>query len=117
MKARRTTMRMRRGSSLALPGACLALLAGCRVLGGGSCHDPQIYEQAESLAPLQIPEGLDGPDTRNALRIPELTEPPPPEPARDDPCLDAPPRYYSTPLPGSREAREAEQKAPPPGQN
>lgn len=95
---------------LAVLGASFTLLSGCRILGGGkSCHDPQLYEQARSIAPLQIPEGLDGPDTRNAMRIPELSAPAPPPPGKDDPCLDAPPQYYSTPIPPSNVT-----PAPPP---
>jgi hypothetical protein len=71
-------------SALALP--------GCRSLGS-SCHDPQLYATAQTTRPLGIPPGLDAPDTRNALQIPELKEPAPPPRKPGQPCLDAPPQY------------------------
>lgn len=80
-----------RFTSIGLAFAVLAL-AGCRAIVG-SCHDPAPYESAETAPPLEIPPGLDAPDTRNALQIPELKEPPPPARKLGDPCLDAPPKY------------------------
>jgi uncharacterized lipoprotein len=78
-------------------GAAAALaLMGCRSITG-SCHDPAPYTRAESAAPLEIPPGLDSPDTRNALKIPELKEPAPPRRKEGDPCLEAPPKYQATP--------------------
>ena len=71
--------------------ACLALLGGCSWFSSKSCHKPQVYEEAKSVPPLRIPVGLDGIDTRGALKIPELNEPEPPRPAADAPCLDEPP--------------------------
>jgi uncharacterized lipoprotein len=69
----------------------MALLGGCkRVFGLGNCNKPQAYARAEELPPLKIPVGLDGLDTRAALRIPELTEPEAPR-AADAPCLEEPP--------------------------
>lgn len=59
----------------------------------GSCHDPAPYSRAQSAEPLRIPPGLDAPDTRNALKIPELNEPQPPPRGTGDSCLDAPPKY------------------------
>jgi hypothetical protein len=41
---------------------------------------------------LQIPAGLQGPDTRSSLPVPPLAEPERPRRA-DEPCLDAPPPY------------------------
>jgi hypothetical protein len=67
------------------------LLAGaCKQLTGGSCNKPQAYAAAEEVPPLRIPVGLDGPDTRAALKVPPLDEPEAPRSA-SDPCLDAPP--------------------------
>src|SRR2546429_5950453 len=43
-----------------------------------SCHGPQAYMGAKSVAPLKVPAGLDAPETSSALRIPALTEPAPP---------------------------------------
>ncbi len=78
--------------------ASLVLLPGCRVLksGGGACKKPQEYQQAEDLPALRIPVGLDAPDTRTALRIPQLQEPAVPR-GQDEPCLEEPPAYSSTP--------------------
>jgi Uncharacterized lipoprotein len=72
-------------------------LAGCSTLRS-SCHDPAPYTEAKSIPPLRIPPGLEAPDTRGALRIPELNEPAPPPRKRGDKCLDEPPPY-STPKP------------------
>ena len=79
---------------------CLGLatltLGGC-VFGhhrnkAASCKEPVIGAEARNLPPLKVPPGLDAPDTRNSIRIPELTEP---ERARGpgDPCLSRPPKY------------------------
>ena len=77
--------------------ACLVLLGGCGSLfGGKSCHKPQVYEEAESLPPLQIPVGLDPMDTRGALKIPDLKEPEAPRP-KDGPCLEEPPQLVTPP--------------------
>jgi uncharacterized lipoprotein len=72
--------------------AILFALSGCRSIVG-SCHDPQAYQEAQSAKPLQIPAGLEAPDTRNALVIPELKEPAPPPRKEGDECLDRPPSY------------------------
>jgi uncharacterized lipoprotein len=72
--------------------AVLLTLQGCRAIVG-SCHDPQTYQQAQTARPLQIPAGLEGPETRNALVIPELKEPAPPPRKEGDACLDEPPSY------------------------
>jgi hypothetical protein len=69
----------------------LTLLGGCkRLFAGGNCNKPQAYAGAEDLPRLKVPLGLDGLDTRAALRIPELTEPEPPR-SPGDPCLEEPP--------------------------
>ena len=75
----------------------LLALSGCHSLRGvGSCHKPQPYMNASSVAPLKVPAGLDAPDTTNALRLPALNEPPPPPRAGKDPCLDYPPPFKVT---------------------
>jgi uncharacterized lipoprotein len=58
-----------------------------------SCHVKQPYMASTSVAPLNIPPGLDKPDNTNALHIPELKEPAPPPRTGKDPCLDEPPQY------------------------
>jgi uncharacterized lipoprotein len=54
------------------------------------------YAGAEEVPPLQAPPGLDKPDTRNALKIPPLNTPERPR-GKDEPCLDAPPPFATTP--------------------
>ena len=79
---------------------CLIAAAGSFLLGGchlfssnvESCHKPQVYEHAVSVAPLKVPGGLDAPNVQGALVIPSVENTPPP-PGPRDPCLDEPPRY------------------------
>jgi hypothetical protein len=98
--------------------AATLVLAGCRNSPGGNCTKPGLYTQAQSIAPLRIPAGLDAPDTRGALRVPDLNEPEVPR-AADSPCLDQPPRYSNSarleppPRESARE-RRAREAAPAP---
>jgi uncharacterized lipoprotein len=71
----------------------LLALSACHLLHGNSCHGPQAYLGAQSVAPLKIPAGLDAPETNSALRIPALNEPAPPARKGKDPCLDEPPSF------------------------
>jgi uncharacterized lipoprotein len=75
----------------------LLALSGCffhRHRGeSNSCNDPQPYAKAQSIAPLKTPIGLSPPDTRAALRIPDLNQPAPPPRTRVEPCLDSPPAF------------------------
>jgi hypothetical protein len=95
-------------------------LGACRGGPGGNCAKPGLYTQAQSIAPLRIPAGLDAPDTRGALRVPDLNEPEAPRTA-NSPCLDLPPRYSNSarlePPPresaSERRAREAAQPSIP----
>ena len=66
-------------------------LAGCSWVAV-DCHKPAAYSDAESIPPLVIPAGLDAPDTKGALKVPDLAQP---ERVRgpNEACLDAPPRY------------------------
>ena len=76
--------------------AVLPVLSGChamRALTAESCHKPQLYMQAASIAPLKIPVGLNSPNTTEALVVPPLKGPTPPPPAANQPCLDAPPSF------------------------
>jgi hypothetical protein len=82
---------MTRFAALCLVVVFLAL-QGCRSIVG-SCHDPQAYQKAQSAKPLDVPAGLEGPETRNALVIPALKEPAPPPRKEGDACLDEPPSY------------------------
>jgi uncharacterized lipoprotein len=75
----------------------LVALGGCGLFhrhgNHNTCNDPQPYANARSIAPLKTPVGLTAPDTRSALKIPDLNEPPPPARTRADPCLDTPPAF------------------------
>lgn len=72
------------------------LLASCSRLGfkAAACREPAIPVQPANNPPLKVPPGLDQPDTRNAVKVPELTEPEKPR-GKDAPCLSRPPAYGS----------------------
>lgn len=79
--------------------AVAILCNGCaRVLHGFApdCHKPQEYQRAVQKPPLQVPAGLDTPNTTGALVIPTVELAPPP-PGRHDQCMDVPPRYKPAP--------------------
>ena len=68
-------------------------LAGCGLLPDAytGCDEAQPYQAAQQLAPLAVPAGADLPDTRNALKVPEIKAPPlSAEPGK---CLEHPPSY------------------------
>jgi uncharacterized lipoprotein len=86
--------------SLMLGLTLLAVLvtAGCNPFRRHSaknelCKEPEGYAQAAEAKALTVPAGLESPDTRNALRIPDLTTPPPPPRTKGQGCLDEPPSY------------------------
>ena len=70
----------------------VGVLPGCGRLFKATCVRPGDFAAAIDNKPLQVPAGLQGPDTRTSLPVPKLEEP---ERARgpEEPCLDAPPRY------------------------
>lgn len=100
MMARGTARALRTG----LAAAVLLLAAGCSSLA--SCNKPGAYAGAEELPPLRMPVGLDGPDTRQAMKIPPLEEPEAPR-AEGAPCLEEPPE-----MPRRAGASPAPQAAP-----
>jgi uncharacterized lipoprotein len=57
------------------------------------CKGPEGYAESASVPALKIPAGLESPDTRNALRIPDLPTPEPPARKQSEGCLDEPPPY------------------------
>ena len=72
-------------------------LAGCQLIRPqtSTCHARQAYESAGSVAPLHAPEGLAQPNTRNALKIPDLpADVVPRVRGKHEPCLDEPPSFY-----------------------
>ena len=79
--------------------AVATLSNGCaRLLHGFApdCHKPQEYQRAVQKPPLQVPAGLDTPNTTGALVIPTIGVTPPP-PGKHDQCMDVPPRYKPAP--------------------
>ncbi len=74
--------------SLAVLG--LAGLAGCKSM---SCNTPPAYGNSESIPSLKVPVGLETPDTRSALKVPELDAPARPR-TNAEGCLDDPPSYF-----------------------
>ena len=83
---------MSKRASILLLSVAMLLLGGCGSLFKSSCAKPEDYAGAVDNKPLQIPAGLQGPDTRSALPVPSLNEPERPR-APTEPCLDAPPKY------------------------
>ncbi|MCW5573556.1 MAG: hypothetical protein KIT37_11055 [Steroidobacteraceae bacterium] len=80
-------------------------LGGCGVFKGSGCDKPREYTNSESIPPLEVPAGLDLPDTRSAMRVPALdaVEKPrgPHEPCLDEPPLYAPPAATGTAAPST----------------
>jgi len=95
---------IKRGLSWGVAIAAVSSLSGCGMFRGSSsdCRDSAAYAGAESVEPLKIPSGLQAPDTRAALKVPDLNVPEAPR-AAGAKCLDAPPPY-STPKPAAPEA-------------
>lgn len=81
-------------NKLSLFAALLALVfatAGCKALRRDACLKPGAYLGAKNDKPLRVPPGLDAPDTRAALKIPDPAEPAKPRATAG--CLDAPPKF------------------------
>jgi len=76
--------------------ALAGLTASCGIFhpAKGCDKKPQAYESSQSIARLRIPPGLDAPDTKEALMIPEVSAPEAPHTATGG-CLDEPPEYRS----------------------
>jgi uncharacterized lipoprotein len=93
------------GLSFGVAMVLAATLSGCGMFRGSAsdCRDASVYAGAESVEPLKIPAGLQAPDTRNALKVPELNVPEAPR-AEGSKCLDAPPPYAAPPKPAEPEA-------------
>ena len=84
-------------SRVAFAAAMLLALGGCKTIhhitNGDNCNKPQPYMQATSIPRLNVPAGLDSPDTSHSLDVPDLAGPPPPPRGPKDPCLDKPPPF------------------------
>jgi uncharacterized lipoprotein len=89
---------MTKALTLSLTILAMLATAGCNPFrrhsaGAELCKEPEGYAQAQEGTNLKIPPGLEAPDTRSALRIPDLTTPPPPARTKEQGCLDQPPSY------------------------
>jgi len=75
------------------------LASGCHLFRGfqPDCHKPQLYQKAQQVAPLRVPEGLDAPNVTGALVIPPGDEATAPPLGAKDACLDTPPRFKEAP--------------------
>jgi uncharacterized lipoprotein len=84
-----------------------AALPGCGWLPDAytGCDEARPYQSARDVGPLRVPAGADLPDTRNALKIPELKSPElPREPGT---CLEHPPPYAEAPAAPSPQTNPA----------
>src|SRR5262245_42133341 len=90
-------MRVTKAIGIGLLVVAVCATAGCNPFRKKSadlvCKGPEGYAQAQSVAPLQIPAGLESPDTRNALKVPDLNTPEPPPRRKSEGCLDEPPPF------------------------
>jgi hypothetical protein len=83
----------------------LPALSGCSVWNrvfhrnrGPGCSEKPFALNTSTRPALKVPEGLSAPDTRNAVRIPDLSDHPERVRAKTEPCLAQPPSYFANPL-------------------
>jgi len=89
--------RLRSAAHLACVLAAVSAMTGCARMGlksSATCREPAIPAQLGNNPPLTVSAGLDPPDTRNAVKVPALSEPEKPR-GSDAPCLSRPPAYGS----------------------
>jgi hypothetical protein len=88
--------------ALLICAAMLPLLSGCTLYNrvfhrsaktAASCHERPFAGNADSRPPLKVPEGLSAPDTRNAVKIPDLGAADRERP-KTEPCLALPPQFF-----------------------
>jgi hypothetical protein len=86
--------------------AILSMLSGCALWNrvfhhnrpkDAGCVEKPFSQNTEIRPPLKAPDGLSSPDTRNAIKVPELTSPERMR-AHNEPCLSRPPSYFTKPL-------------------
>lgn len=63
-----------------------------------ACTDKPFKLNTDNRPALKVPEGMSAPDTRNVIRIPDLSDHPERARAKTEPCLADPPNYFTTPL-------------------
>jgi hypothetical protein len=85
--------------------AVLPALSGCSIWNrvfhrytGVGCNDKPFKLNTDNRPVLKVPEGMSAPDTRNAIRIPDLSDHPERARTKTEPCLAEPPNYFATPL-------------------
>ena len=71
-----------------------------------------MYLAAQTAPGLRTPEGLAAPNTKNALRIAEVTGTPVPRTTKDG-CLDRPPNFFAE---QAKPAPAGAKRPDPPGQ-
>lgn len=70
--------------------------SGCKS-GKVTCRQSnKDYAGAKEMPPLKAPPGLETPDTRNSLKVPDLNTPERVR-GRDEACLDMPPPFTTAP--------------------
>jgi hypothetical protein len=62
------------------------------------CSEKPFALNTATRPALKVPEGMSAPDTRNAVRIADLSDHPERMRAKNEPCLAQPPSYFSTPI-------------------
>jgi hypothetical protein len=98
----------------------LPLLPGCtlydrifhRHRDPAACRERPFIGNTDSRPPLQVPEGMSAPDTRNAIKIPQLASAPA-DLSATEPCLAQPPPFYTKP-PAAKPASPAPAAPPAP---
>ncbi len=77
----RTSRSARTALGIGLLAAVVCLTSGCnpfrRSHADAVCKGPEGYANASSVPSLKVPAGLESPDTRGALRVPDLNTPAP----------------------------------------
>jgi hypothetical protein len=108
---------MRRLTSILCLIALPAVRAGCHRDGvrDEPCIAGQQYLKAQSVPPLRTVDGLAAPNTRNALKIPEVTAPLRVRSMREG-CLDESPSFFpGRPKPGQKATAQPATPTTPPG--
>jgi hypothetical protein len=106
-----TTRKLRsraRIGALLLCCAILPVLSGCSLWDrvfhrsrNAGCTEKPFALNTDSRPPLKIPDGMSAPDTRTAIKVPDLTAAERVR-AKTEPCLSRPPNYFDKPLPPLR---------------
>ena len=67
-------------------------VTGCKSGKVGCRQSNKDYVGAKEMPPLKAPPGLETPDTRNSLKVPDLNTPERVR-GREEACLDTPPPF------------------------